>query len=263
MKVRKMIKNHMVTCSVMVVLMIISVEGFCSKVRRKAARVHHAVPPLIAPIEEPVATLSFADESVPTDDGRVMSKLNHSLKHHSFKTLHTLALHRKAEKWFPIIEPILKAYNIPDDFKYVPLVESGLGDGKSPKGAYGPWQFMPSTARDYGLKVNSHVDERRNIRKATIAACKYLRGLHRQFHSWTLTAAAYNLGSPMLSSAMHRQKLNNYFKMKLNRETGWYVYNIVAMKEIINNPANYGYNYHKPQYGISSKFNNDLLAVAP
>ncbi len=142
---------------------------------------------------------------------------------------------------FPIIEPILKAYGIPEDFKYVPLVESGLCEGTSPKGARGVWQFMPGTARTYGLKVGKGKDDRLNLRKSTIAACKYIKELYGEFNSWTLAAAAYNNGSIKLERAMNKQNEDNYFRMTLNRETGSYVYKLVAMKEIINKPAKYGY----------------------
>ena len=169
-------------------------------------------------------------------------------------------LHRKAAKMFPVIEPILKQYGIPDDFKFIPLVESGFGAGKSSRGAYGPWQFMRGTARTYGLVVNKNRDERMDIRKSTIAACKYLKELHGEFKSWAMVAAAYNMGSPNLARIMRQQCKCNYFQIKMNKETGAYVYNLIAMKEIINDPKQYGYTYQKPTYGIATEFNGELLA---
>jgi hypothetical protein len=135
----------------------------------------------------------------------------------------------------------LKAYGIPDDFKYIPMVESGFCVDVSPRGAAGIWQFMPGTARTYGLKVGHGVDERMDLRKSTVAACKYIRELYGQFKSWTLAAAAYNNGEIQLAHAIHKQNEDNYFRMHLNRETGVYVYNIIAMKEILSKPAKYGY----------------------
>jgi membrane-bound lytic murein transglycosylase MltF len=188
---------------------------------------------------------NFANEAIPANDARVTRKLKLSLKQHNFKNVQSNILHRKAEKWFPIIEPLLKLYGIPDDFKYVPLVESGLCEGTSPKGASGMWQFMPGTARTYGLKVGRGVDERKNIRKSTIAACKYIKELYGEFNSWTLAAAAYNNGSVKLERAINRQNEDNYFRLTLNRETGSYVYKLIAMKAIIQQPAKYGYdNYN-------------------
>jgi hypothetical protein len=188
---------------------------------------------------------NFANEALPVNDARVTRKLKHSLNQHKFKNVQSTVLHRKAEKWFPIIEPILRLYGIPDDFKYIPLVESGLCEGTSPKGASGSWQFMPGTARTYGLKVGHGVDERNNLRKSTIAACKYIKELYGEFNSWTLAAAAYNNGSIKLEKAINKQNEDNYFRMSLNRETGSYIYKLIAMKAIIQQPKKYGYqNYY-------------------
>ncbi|HWZ35132.1 MAG TPA: lytic transglycosylase domain-containing protein, partial [Mucilaginibacter sp.] len=132
---------------------------------------------------------SFANESLPVSNS-VYYKMQHTLNRHCYKKVQSHILQIKAEKIFPIIEPILRAYGIPLDFKYLPMVESGLKEGTSIRGAAGVWQFMPGTARTYGLKVNSNVDERLNLRKCTIAACRYIRDLHREFNSWTLAAAA-------------------------------------------------------------------------
>lgn len=204
-------------------------------------------------------TLNFADEMLPKDRS-VKGKMTRSLRLHSFSNTQTEMLHHKAEKMFPVIEPILAEYGIPDDFKFIPLVESGFGEGKSSRGAYGPWQFMAGTARTYGLKVNKHHDERLDIRKSTIAACKYLLELHQQFKSWTLVAAAYNTGSPNLARLIRNQRERNYFRIKMNRETGVYVYNVIAMKQIINDPQSYGYSYHKPVYAYVPGFTGDSVS---
>lgn len=185
--------------------------------------------------------LSFADEKFPIHDQRVIRKMKASLRAHSFERLQTSKLHYKAEKWFPIIEPILKEHGIPLDFKYMPLVESGFKYGTSPKGAKGFWQFMPQTAREFGLKVNSKVDERHDMEKSTHAAAKYLKALYNEFGSWTLAAAAYNIGEGGLRKHMRNQKQNDYFKIKLNRETASYVYKLISMKEIIENPTRHGF----------------------
>lgn len=185
--------------------------------------------------------LSFANESFPSDNQRAMKKMRAYLRAHSFENLQSPKLHHLAEQWFPIIEPILKKHGIPADFKYMPLVESGFKFGTSPKGAEGYWQFMPNTARNHGLRVNSRVDERHNIEKSTVAAAKYLKSLYREFGSWTLAAAAYNIGEGGLRKQMRNQKQKDYFKIKLNRETASYVYKLISMKEIIENPTRYGY----------------------
>ncbi|TDQ07669.1 lytic transglycosylase domain-containing protein [Pedobacter metabolipauper] len=188
-----------------------------------------------------MAQLNFAEETLPLGDAKVERKMKKVLAAYNFSKLQTNRLHRKAAEWFPVIEPILAAYGIPEDFKYVPLVESGLQGGVSPKGAAGFWQFMPGTARNYGLKVNSRVDERKNLRKSTIAACKYIKELYGIFDSWTLVAAAYNVGDGHMRKQIDRQNQDNYFKMKLNRETAGYVYKLISMKEIVEDPVRYGY----------------------
>lgn len=186
--------------------------------------------------------LNFANELLPIGDKSIEKKMRKALKANSYSNLQTLTLHQRSEVWFPIIEPILKKYGIPEDFKYVPLIESGMARGQySPKGAAGLWQFMPQTARDYGLTVNDNVDERMNVRMSTVAAAKYIRDLHKQFNSWTLTAAAYNGGEGRMWRQIKAQKQDNYFKLILNHETGKYVYSLISMKEVIEHPEDHGY----------------------
>lgn len=193
------------------------------------------------PVDPYFNSLSFADEGLPLGDSQIKTKMNRSLNAHSHTKLQTSKLHQKASKWFPVIEPILAKYGIPEDFKYMPLVESGLMSGTSPKGASGFWQFMPQTARDFGLRVDSANDDRQNMQKSTVAAAKYIKSLYREFNSWTLAAAAYNVGEGRLKRQINHQNQDNYFKMKLNRETASYVYKLISMKEIIENPTRYGY----------------------
>ncbi|MBK0377818.1 lytic transglycosylase domain-containing protein [Mucilaginibacter sp. SD-g] len=245
-------KKHLITCSVIFVLVIISrLNIFSTTAANPAKQVRYVAPelvntqPLVEPVVENHPDFNFANEAVPTDIAKVDTKLKKSLKKHRYKNLQTNILHIKADKMFPVIEPILKEYGIPEDFKYVPLVESGLREGTSPKGARGAWQFMPGTARSYGLKVGHGVDERLNLRKSTIAACKYIKDLYNEFNSWTLAAAAYNNGSVKLERAINKQNEDNYFRMTLNHETGSYIYKLIAMKAIIKHPKKYGYkNYY-------------------
>jgi len=195
--------------------------------------------------ESLIAQLSFADETLPLGDRKVERKMRKVLAAHSYRKTQTHRLHEKAAEWFPIIEPILAAYGIPNDFKYVALVESGMKGGVSPKGAAGIWQFMPATARMYGLKVNGKNDERYNLRKSTVAACKYIKDMYKGLESWTLVAAAYNVGDGRLRRQIDNQNQDNYYKMKLNRETGGYVYKLISMKQIMEHPVRYG--YEKPK----------------
>ncbi|UKT62926.1 lytic transglycosylase domain-containing protein [Pedobacter mucosus] len=188
-----------------------------------------------------MSQLNFAEETLPLGDKRVERKMKKILAAHSYGNTQTNRLHKKAAEWFPIIEPILAAYGIPNDFKYLALVESGMAGGVSPKGAAGIWQFMPGTARTYGLKVNSNTDERYNLRKSTVAACKYIKEMYKGLESWTLVAAAYNVGDGRLRKQINNQNQDNYYKMRLNRETGGYVYKVISMKQIMEHPVRYGY----------------------
>ena len=238
---KEMIKKHFITCSVMLVLVIISGLSICSAKVKKTANLstNRAINKFI--FKTNVNDFSFANEALPVNDIKVDRKMKHTLLQHDYSNIQSNVLQLKAEKLFPVIEPILKLYGIPDDFKYIPLVESGLCAGISPKGAAGLWQFMPGTARTYGLKVGHGRDERMNVQKSTIAACKYIKELYGEFNSWTLAAAAYNNGEIKLQKQINRQNEDNYFRMHLNRETGAYVYNLIAMKEIISKPEKYGF----------------------
>ena len=245
-----MIKKHLITCSVILVLFIVSQLFICStKFKRKAVSVNtinvgatYTISRYVTYNKDADHVINFASEDIPANNLKVSRKLKHSLRVHSYSNIQSNLLHKKAEILFPVIEPILKYYGIPEDFKYIPLVESGLRSGTSSRGARGLWQFMPGTARTYGLKVGHGKDERLNLRKSTIAACIYLRELYGEFNSWTLTAAAYNLGSVKLQRAINaNNKKRNYFLMHLNTETGNYVYKLIAMKEVISRPETYGY----------------------
>lgn len=196
---------------------------------------------------------SFANEVLPAEDPGILSRMKKMLTNYTFHKMQTTHLHRNAAKWFPVVVPILHAYGIPEDFKYIPLVESGFEAGTSGKGASGYWQFMPETARGFGLKVNGDVDERHNVRKSTVAACRYIKSLYREFGSWTLVAAAYNIGGNSLKRHMTNQNEDNYFKMKFNRETATYVYRLMSMKEIIERPRLYGY-FHKNANLVASTY---------
>lgn len=240
-----MIKKRLLTCSVMLVLVVISSLFICSKTDTKTVAKNTAGYKFIYAKNEVSNDFSFADEAIPVNDAGINKKIRHSLVKSSYKHVQSNILQEKAAKLFPVIEPILKFYGIPEDFKYVPLVESGLDPGISRRGAGGLWQFMPGTARTYGLKVGHGRDERMNVRKSTIAACKYIKELYGQFNNWTLAAAAYNIGEIKMARAINRQSEDNYYRMHFNHETGTYVYKLIAMKQIIEKPQDYGYkNYY-------------------
>lgn len=161
-----------------------------------------------------------------------------------FTYLHstTMLLIKRANRYFPVIEPILKENNIPDDFKYLAVIESNLSPrALSPAKAAGIWQFISETGKRYGLEVNSQVDERYHIEKATEAACKYLKEAYNRYGDWTTVAASYNAGMGRISSEMSNQMVDNSFDLLLVEETSRYVFRIMAAKEIFENARQYGF----------------------
>ena len=154
-----------------------------------------------------------------------------------------LLMFKRAQRYFPIIEPILESYGIPDDFKYLALIESGLQNVTSPAGAKGFWQIMKPTGKEYGLEINSNIDERNNLELATVVACKYLLKAKVKFGNWTLAAASYNAGISGVSKQLERQGVSSYYDLLLGEETGRYMFRIVALKEIMTHPKKYGFNF--------------------
>ncbi len=178
--------------------------------------------------------ISFAETDIPLEEVTVKKKLDKYLSRFAYLKKPTHQIHRKADQLLPRIAKILKSYGVPEDFKYIAVVESSLNPKTtSHKGAGGYWQFMPATARLYGLKVNGSVDERLDLIKSTHAAAKYLKSLHKEFGDWTLAAAAYNVGGGSLRSSLRRQNKDSYYDLKLNSETAAYVYKIISMKAIL------------------------------
>ena len=154
-----------------------------------------------------------------------------------------LLLIKRAHKYFPIIEPMLKKYGLPDDFKYLAVAESGLENNSSSAGAAGFWHFLKSSGREYGLEVNRNVDERYNLEKATKVAADYLKKSKERFGTWTLAAAAYNAGNARISRNLKKQQVDDYYDLLLNSETSRYVFRIVALKEVLSNPKKYGFEF--------------------
>ena len=185
--------------------------------------------------------LNFAREKIPIQSPEIWERLDNELIRNVYFQSNTMLYFKKANKYFPIIEPILKKYNIPDDFKYLAVIESGLDNVVSPSGAAGFWQFLKGTALEHGLEVNEEVDQRYDLEKATVAACEYLQQAYNQFGNWTMAAASYNMGKGGIRKKMTEQKVTNYYSLHLNSETARYVFRIIAVKEIMQNPKKYGF----------------------
>lgn len=202
--------------------------------------------PLVYSVYIPENT-QFAGEAVPLDNFLVREFLDRELTSNTYFHSSTIMLMKRANRWFPVIEPILAEHGIPDDFKYLALIESGLENVVSPAGAAGVWQFLTHTAREYGLEVNSGIDERYNLEKSTHAACRYLHNSYERFNSWTLAAAAYNGGNSRITSALEKQRVQSYYDLFLNQETARYVFRILAIKSIFEQPDTYGFKVSKQE----------------
>ena len=185
--------------------------------------------------------LNFSGEIVPQDDPEIMERIDREFLVNTYWHSNAILLLKRAHKYFPIIEPILAEHNIPDDFKYLAVAESGLQNVVSSAGATGFWQFMKATAREYGMEVNENVDERYHLEKSTEAACKYLQRSYKKYGSWTLAAAAYNTGPGSLDRYRSTQDESNYYNLLLSEETGRYVFRILALKEILSDSEKYGF----------------------
>jgi len=187
--------------------------------------------------------LDFAGESVPLSNPDILERMDRELLVNTYWQSNGLLMFKRAQKFFPIIEPILAKHGIPDDFKYLAVIESGLTNAKSPAGASGVWQIMKATGRENGLEVNKNVDERYNLEKSTEVACKYLKKAKNRLGTWTLAAAAYNAGNAGISRRLKAQDVTTYYDLLLGEETGRYVFRIIALKEILSNPNKYGFNF--------------------
>ncbi len=186
--------------------------------------------------------MDFAGEEVPTFMADVQERLDKEMiTNMNYHTNTTLVI-KRANKVFPIIEPILKKYGVPDDFKYLAVIESSLVNAVSPAGARGVWQFMPATAKEKGMEVSDEVDERYHLEKSTEAACKYLVSAKEKFGSWTLAAASYNGGMNGISRKIEEQEVMDYYDLLLTEETSRYVFRILALKEIMSKSEKYGFN---------------------
>jgi membrane-bound lytic murein transglycosylase D len=195
--------------------------------------------------------LDFCDEEVPLDYYDVYESLEKELIVNTYYHSQTLLQLKKAPRYFAVIEPILKKNDVPGDFKYLALAESGFNFTVSPVGAAGFWQLLKSTAEEYGLEVNEVVDERYNLEKATEVACKYLKESYAKFGNWTMVAASYNVGRKGVEKQIERQKESNYYNLLFNEETARYIYRILAIKIVMEDPEKYGFtlsseNYYKP-----------------
>lgn len=185
--------------------------------------------------------LELAGERVPTERFDIKERMDRELLVNTYWQSNGLLMIKRAHKYFPLIEPLLKKHGLPDDFKYLAVAESGLQNNYSSAGAAGFWHFLKSTGREYGLEINKNVDERYHLEKATKVAADYLKKSKERFGSWTLAAAAYNAGNARISKSLETQQVSDFYDLLLNSETSRYVFRIVALKEVISHPEKYGF----------------------
>jgi membrane-bound lytic murein transglycosylase D len=185
--------------------------------------------------------ITFAGENVPVEYFDIRESLEREMTVNVYWHSQTIWLIQKAHRYFPLIESVLKQYNIPDDFKYLAIAESGLSQTVSPAGAVGFWQILEGTAKDYGLEINDEIDERYSIEKATEFACKYFLESYKKYGNWTLAAASYNVGRLGVDRQIDRQKETDYYNLLFNDETARYIFRIIAFKTIFENPEAYGF----------------------
>lgn len=190
-------------------------------------------------------SMSFAGERVPMSRLGVKEAFEQEMLVNTYWQSQTMLIMKRAHRYFPLIESILRKDSIPDDFKYLALAESALGYKVSNAGAAGFWQLMKSTAKAYGLTINKDIDERYNLVKSTEAACRYFNDAHSELHNWTLVAASYNMGLAGIEREIQNEKENNYYDLALNLETSRYIYRILTLKQLVTHPTQYGYFLNK------------------
>jgi membrane-bound lytic murein transglycosylase D len=224
---------------------LLSIQGFTGSQGGIEAQEHLAV------LNQPVAIpdhLDFAGEAVPLVNFDTRESLDKELLVNAYWHSHTIMLLKKSKRYFGIIEPILKKYGVPDDFKYMAMAESGFENVVSPAKAVGVWQLLESSAKEFGLEVNENIDERYDLAKSTEAACKYLLKSYEEFGNWTMAAATYNVGRIGLKNQLEKQKVNNYYDLLLNDETARYIFRLISLKLITENPQAYGLNVQENDY---------------
>ena len=186
-------------------------------------------------------SMDFCGEPVPLDRFYVRESLERELLVNSYRHASTLLLLKRTTRWLPVITPIMAKNGLPDDFKYLCMIESELTNAVSPSKAVGFWQFLEGTGKEYNLEIDKEVDMRYNVEKETVAACQYLKASYRKFGSWTLAAAAFNCGNGRISKTKDEQRVDSYYDMLLPEETQRYVFRILALKLITENPEKYGF----------------------
>lgn len=215
-------------------------------------------------------TMTFAGQTVHFDKEDRIERMDKELMEFTYQQKSTLLMLRRSGKIFPQIEPILREEGVPDDLKYLAVIESSLNPGAiSRAGAVGLWQFMKPTAYEYGLTVNDYIDERFNVEKETVAACRYLIKQYKKFGDWMTVAASYNAGRKGIIDQLDRQLAANGMDLWLVEETSRYMFRLLTAKMLFDDPDAFGfkitekevYKYQKPRERVSVNNSIDDLAT--
>ena len=202
----------------------------------------------LAVVPEVPSEVHFADEAIKLDRADLRERMDREITAFTYSHQLTLLMVKRANRYFPIVEPILKECGVPDDLKYLMVIESNLSPlAKSSVGAAGMWQFMPETGRKYGLEVNANIDERYNIEKATRAACAYLKESYDMYGDWMTVAASYNAGQNGISRRLEQQGVTRAMDLWLVEETSRYMFRILTAKTVLENPKSYGFMLKRSQ----------------
>ncbi len=211
------------------------------KSKTKDPKVHSEIGNHVFKVPEVPEEIFFADERIDLSDTDLKERFDRELVVNNFWHSNTILYLKRANRWFPLMKSILNENGVPEDLVYLAVIESGLTQATSPSGAKGFWQFMPRTAKDYGMIIDRQVDERMDVSISTQAACEYLKKAYLQFGSWMLAAASYNRGRKGISDALENQNVSSYFDLSLNNETSRYVFRMLAVKYIMEKPEQFGF----------------------
>ncbi len=228
-------------------LFILILTHSCEQKERESANISISTPIKDKQLETPPLpkVVELFGEKILIDNFDIQERLDKELIVNTYFHSSTVQILKKANRYFPQIEAILAEEQVHDDMKYLCVIESALHQVTSPAGAKGFWQFMPEAGAEYNLEISADVDERFHIEKSTRAACAYLKNAHRNFDNWILAAASYNCGVSGLKSNLEEQNSNNFFELYLNGETSRYIFRIMALKIMMENPKGYGYDPDK------------------
>jgi hypothetical protein len=236
-----LLKNRLILILLTGIIIFLALFLISSDKPEETDKEHPAVLALTssAPVPEKV---KFCDTEIPLTRLDMRERFDREINAFTYFHSTTLSYIKKANRFFPVIEPILKKNGIPDDFKYLCVIESSLDTrALSPAKAAGLWQFMEDTGKRYGLEIRDGIDERYHVEKSTEAACKYLNDAYSRYGNWVNVAASYNAGMGRISSELQKQYVESAFDLLLVQETSRYVFRIMAIKEVFNNPQKYGF----------------------